>query len=42
MYQYAAQSRHATGNFRLRYRILLVAVIVLGPLIWLRLVSHPR
>ena len=30
MYQYAAQSRHATGNFRLRYRILLVAVIVLG------------
>ena len=30
MFQYAAQSRHATGNFRLRYRILLVAVILLA------------
>lgn len=29
MYQYAAQNRHATGNFRLRYRILLVAVVLL-------------
>ncbi len=30
MYQYAAQNRHASGNFRLRYRILLVAVILLA------------
>ncbi len=30
MYQYAAQNRHATGNFRLRYRIMLVAVVVLA------------
>ena len=29
MYQYAAQNRHATGNFRLRYRVLLIAVILL-------------
>ena len=29
MYQYAAQARHSTGNFRLRYRLLLIAVIVL-------------
>ena len=29
MYQYAAQNRHATGNFRLRYRILLIASVVL-------------
>ncbi len=29
MYQYAAQNRHATGNFRLRYKVLLVAVILL-------------
>ena len=30
MFQYAAQSRHASGNFRLRYRILLVAVVLLA------------
>ena len=29
MYQYAAQNRHATGNFRLRYRILLITTILL-------------
>ena len=29
MYQYAAQNRHAAGNFRLRYRVLLVAVVLL-------------
>ena len=29
MYQYAAQNRHATGNFRLRYRVLLTAVVLL-------------
>ena len=29
MYQYAAQNRHATGNFRLRYKVLLVAVVLL-------------
>ena len=29
MYQYAAQNRHATGNFRLRYRVLLIAVLLL-------------
>ena len=29
MFQYAAQNRHAAGNFRLRYRVLMVAVILL-------------
>ncbi len=29
MYQYAAQNRHATGNFRLRYRILMIASVLL-------------
>lgn len=29
MYQYAAQNRHAAGNFRLRYKVLLVAVVLL-------------
>ena len=29
MYQYAAQNRHATGNFRLRYRILLIMTVIL-------------
>ncbi|MBQ4434745.1 MAG: hypothetical protein IJJ80_03860 [Clostridia bacterium] len=29
MYQYAAQNRHATGNFRLRYKVLLIAAVLL-------------
>ena len=29
MFQYAAQNRHAGSNFRLQYRILLVAVVIL-------------
>ena len=29
MFQYAAQNRRPTGNFRLRYRILLAAVVIL-------------
>ena len=29
MYQYAAQIKHSSANFRLRYRIMLIAVIIL-------------
>ena len=29
MFQYAAQTRHATGNFRLRYRVLLITTVLL-------------
>ena len=29
MFQYAAQTRHATGNFRLRYKVLLITTVLL-------------